>query len=115
MKQKPIAANDLVIMALQKTDDLPYDLLLIADPSKHTIDKYISHSVVYKADLKGRTIACYALFGVDNETIEIKNIAVNESFQGKGIGTMLLNDAIEKAKLKGVKKIIIGTGNSSVG
>ena len=67
MKQKPIAANDLVIMALQKTDDLPYDLLLIADPSKHTIDKYISHSVV------------------------------------------------EKAKLKGVKKIIIGTGNSSVG
>ncbi|WP_339815401.1 GNAT family N-acetyltransferase [uncultured Imperialibacter sp.] len=115
MKEKPIVAHDLVITALQKTDSLPCHLLLIADPSKHTIDKYISDSIVYKADLKGRTIGCYALFGVDNETVEIKNIAVDESFQGKGIGTILLNDAIEKAKLKGLKKIIIGTGNSSVG
>jgi ribosomal protein S18 acetylase RimI-like enzyme len=115
MKEKPIAANDLVITALQKTDSVPYDLLLIADPSKHAIDKYIFDSIVYKADLKERTIGCYALFGIDHETVEIKNIAVEESFQGKGIGTILLNDAVEKAKMKGLKKIIIGTGNSSVG
>jgi ribosomal protein S18 acetylase RimI-like enzyme len=52
---------------------------------------------------------------VDKETVEIKNIAIAEKHQGKGLGTILLNDALDRSKLKGFKKVIIGTGNSSVG
>src|SRR5690606_12861387 len=51
----------------------------------------------------------------DNETIEIKNISVQSSYQGKGLGTLLLKHAIDKAKSSGFKRIVIGTGNSSIG
>jgi ribosomal protein S18 acetylase RimI-like enzyme len=110
-----IAPHDIVISLLEKGDTVPYELLLIADPSKNNIDKYLSDSFVYKVNSKGETIGCYVLYPVDKETVEIKNIAIAENYQGCGIGTHVLKHAIEKAKLSGLKKIIIGTGNSSVG
>ena len=106
---------DIVIRELKDKEAIPYDLLLIADPSTNSIDKYISDSIVYIADFEENTVGCYVLYNVDKETIEIKNIVVDEVFQGKGIGTFLLNDAIHKARMSGVRKIIIGTGNSSIG
>ena len=107
--------DEIVTRELKDKESIPYDLLLIADPSIHNIDKYISDSVVYTADVKGQTVGCYVLYNVDKETTEIKIIVVDGKFQGKGIGTILLNDAIKRAKLRGIKKIIIGTGNSSIG
>jgi aminoglycoside 6'-N-acetyltransferase I len=43
------------------------------------------------------------------------NIAVSDNHQNQGIGSTLLNDAFEKSKSKGFKKIKVGTGNSSLG
>jgi N-acetylglutamate synthase-like GNAT family acetyltransferase len=110
-----LVPKDIVILELDKTDKIPFELLLLADPSKNNIDKYISNSVVYMAQFKGKPVGCYVLHNVDNEVIELKNIVVDEKYQGKGIGTILLKDAIKKAKSQGLKKIIIGTGNSSIG
>lgn len=107
--------DEIVISELKDKKAIPFDLLLMADPSRRSIDKYISEAIVYTADLNGRTIGCYVLCEVDKESIEMKNIAVDEKFQGKGIGTILLNDAMKRAKLSGWKKMIIGTGNSSIG
>ena len=109
-----MATNDIIIRRLQKEDEIPYDLLLLADPSRDCINQYITHSEIYAADLQGQTVGCYALYEVDDDTTEIKNIAVNSHCQGRGFGTTLLKDAIEKAMSKGMKKIIIGTGNSSI-
>jgi ribosomal protein S18 acetylase RimI-like enzyme len=107
--------NEIVIRKLKDNQTIPYDLLLIADPSINNIEKYISDSDVYMADFEGQMVGCYVLYNVGKETTEIKNIVVDEKFQGKGIGTILLNDAIKRAKLSGLNKIIIGTGNSSIG
>ncbi len=49
------------------------------------------------------------------QTIEIVNIAVDESHQGQGIGKDLLRHAISTAKTLGYTTIEIGTGNSSIG
>jgi ribosomal protein S18 acetylase RimI-like enzyme len=111
--QKRTVTYDIVIRELQKTDKIPYDLLLIADPSKKNIDKYILNSIIYEAVINEETIGCYVLCTLDEETIEIKNIVIDEKHQGKGLGTILLNDAINKSRFMGFKKIIIGTGNSS--
>ena|SRR5688572_24880120 len=105
----------IVIRRLEKTDAIPYDLLLMADPSKENIDKYIFDSSIYEGSRYGQIIGCYVLCTVDKEVIEIKNIVIDEKHQGKGLGTILLNDAIEKSRVTGFKKVIIGTGNSSVG
>ena len=47
--------------------------------------------------------------------MEIVNVAVAEDHQVKGIGKILVNDAILVAKTQGYKTIDIGTGNSSIG
>jgi aminoglycoside 6'-N-acetyltransferase I len=103
------------IVTQNQRDGIPYDLLLIADPSKDNIDKYIWNSAIYKAELNGQPIGYYVLHDVDDVTTEIKNIVVDDKFQGQGIGAYMLNDAIAKSRLKGASKIIIGTGNSSLG
>lgn len=107
--------TDLTIQELKKTDPIPYHLLLLADPSKIAIDKYIYKSVIYTAECEGKCIGCYVLYPLNQETLEIKNIVIAEEKQGKGIGTILLNHAIGQAKLMGGKRIRIGTGNSSIG
>jgi aminoglycoside 6'-N-acetyltransferase I len=107
--------TDIEIQKLEPTAEIPYDFLLISDPSRASIDKYIFDSLIYKATQQEQTIGYYALYKVDEETIEIKNIVVAEKWQGRGIGTVLLNDAIERLKSMGLKKVIIGTGNSSIG
>jgi N-acetylglutamate synthase-like GNAT family acetyltransferase len=95
--------------------ELPMNLLLLADPSSRMIKTYIHGCDVFIAKFKEEVIACFALFPHDSILIEIKNIAVKESFQGKGVGTLLLNDAIVKARQLGYQKIRICTGNSSLG
>jgi len=99
---------------LQKDKEIPYDLLLLADESIGAIQKYIHQSDIYVYRHDGKIIGTYVMQAVDDHTIEIKNIAVDQSFQGHGIGRKLLGDAIDRAKEKGFKRIIIGTGNASI-
>ena len=82
---------------------IPYDLLLLADPSKELIDQYLTSGELYLAKYNNEIIGCYVLYPWDFETTEIKNIAVAEKFQNQGIGGQLLKDAILKAKKNSTK------------
>ena len=46
--------------------------------------------------------------------MEIMNVSVDEAYQNQGIGKRLIKKAIQKAKTLRMKKIEIGTGNTSV-
>ncbi len=105
----------LQIELVENGREMPMDLLLLADPSAEMISEYIHDCRVFIASLNGAMVACYALLPIDEILMEIKNIAVAERYQGKGIGALLIKDAIETAKNLGYKKIRIGTGNSSIG
>lgn len=106
-----------VVRKLNQHESIPYPLLLLADETKEAINVYIKDSEIYileketKINEKNKIIGIYVLQSVDKDTIEIKNIAVDEKFQGQGIGTFLLKDAEIQAKKKGFKTIIIGTGD----
>jgi ribosomal protein S18 acetylase RimI-like enzyme len=96
------------------TTDL-YDLLFLADPSQEQIDTYLNKSTIYGAYNKSEElIGVYVLYPINSENVEIKNIAVKEDFQRSGVGTVLLRDAINRAKTLGFRKINIGTANSSI-
>src|SRR5882724_3087867 len=110
-----INLKDISISQLGKSEEIPYALLLDADPSKELIEKYLKSSEIYVARLANEIIGVYVLYPINSEKAEIKNIAVEEKFQGKGVGKLLLEDAFKLAKAKGYKQLIIGTGNSSVG
>lgn len=105
---------DLTITKLSDVHKAPMELLLLADPSEKTIEEYIQQGLVYIASVEGNVIGVYVLLKIASDVIELKNIAVKIRYQGKGIGKKLVLDAIKKAKGMGAKKIVVGTGNSSL-
>ncbi len=106
--------NPYSIRKLKETEEAPYQLLLLADETKEAIDKYIFDSEIFVLEENNQLIALYALKAINLTQIEIKNIAVQTDFQGKGIGSFLLKDAFERAKELGFQSLLIGTGDASL-
>src|SRR5690606_13465861 len=57
----------------------------------------------------GKVIGTVALKKVNNDTMELTKMAVDENYQGIGAGKMLCQAAIDKAKDLGVKKLLLYT------
>lgn len=93
----------------------PMDLLLLADPSEELVTAYLSEGYCYVTkSFEEKIIGVFVLVPLDDETVELKNIAIHELHQGKGIGKELVLRAIEQSKELGYKRIEVGTGNSSL-
>lgn len=101
-------------MTISEVTQYPMELLLLADPEEQAIQAYITRSKCYVKELDGRIVGTYVLLPTRPHTMEIMNIAVEESLQGKGIGQQLLQHAIQTSKELGYTSIEIGTGNSSI-
>ncbi len=100
------------VRKIQENESIPYNLLLLADETKEAIDKYINLSEIFVLEKNDEFIGIYVLQPIDEENVEIKNIAVDEKFQGQGIGTYLLKDAEKRAKKEGFKILTIGTADA---
>lgn len=106
--------NQIVIRKLNKNESIPYDLLLLADPSLEVINEYISRGLCFVAGNEDEIIGVYVLIKTRPQTMELVNIAVNEKYQGQGIGKKLVLDSIDRARKEKVKVLEVGTGNSSI-
>lgn len=62
-----------------------------------------------------KIVGVYSLLPTRPATMELVNIAVDESEQHKGYGKALIQHAIETARREGYQTIEVGTGNSSIG
>lgn len=94
-------------------EDAPLELLLLADPSEEAIKKHLKKGSCFVAFEKDEIAGVYVII----EKLggwEIMNIAVVEKMQNKGLGKLLVADAKKRAKKAGVKKLTVGTGNSSI-
>jgi GNAT superfamily N-acetyltransferase len=103
-----------MIRKLEKTEALPMDLLLLADPSEEMVLSYMSRAQCYVMEQDGNGIGVYSLLPTRPETVELVNIAVAESEHNKGFGKALIMHAIETARSQAYKTIELGTGNSSI-
>lgn len=99
---------------LTQGEEIPYELLLLADETREIIDTYAKKGEIYVLEDNHITLAVYVLLPLDAQTAEIKNIAVHKDYQGRGIGTYLLQDATCWAKEKGFKTLLIGTANAAI-
>jgi GNAT superfamily N-acetyltransferase len=102
------------IRKLSDAEQPPMELLLLADPSDQLVSQYLKRGECFVADIDNKIVGEYVLLPTRPDTIEIVNIAVAESEQGKGIGKLLVKHAIQNAALQGYKTIEIGTGNSGM-
>ena len=98
---------------LDKNEPIPYDLLLLADPSRDLIDDYLKRSDVFAAIHNGEILGVLVLCPMTDEMAEIKNLAVKPEYQGRGIGRYLIEHAVLIAASSKQKSICIGTANSS--
>lgn len=112
---KKMTLKNITFGKPDKHDPIPYELLLLADPSKYLIDKYLKQSDLFIVRQNDETIGVIVLFPLTAETVEIKNIAVMPDFQGQGIGHFLIENVVRVASSNRQKSICIGTANSSVG
>jgi ribosomal protein S18 acetylase RimI-like enzyme len=111
---KPFDPRDARILR-PYPEELPWDLLLDADPSRARIEGYLTDSLTRIAKHEDVVIGAYALQRHDATTFELMNISVAEAFRGTGLGRRLLGHAIGLAESKGARVIEVGTGNSSFG
>ena len=101
------------IEELKDYNKIPYDLLLLADPSINKINSYIKKSKIFICKEKNKIIGIIVLIKKGQDRIEIINIAVDKDSQNKGIGSKLINHVIKYATECNYKEIEIGTANSS--
>ncbi|MEO0897157.1 MAG: GNAT family N-acetyltransferase [Bacteroidota bacterium] len=107
--------SKLYIEEIKETKDIPFDLLELADPSRPQINKYVKTGKCYIGKVNAKIKGVFVLHEISSTNIEVKNIAVRESEQGKGLGKALLRHAQIISLELGYKTMTIGTGNSSIG
>lgn len=95
------------------TDQLPNHLLLLGDENQQLIDTYLPNCQVYLLINKGQTIGI-CLLQRSERTAEIMNVAIEPTFQGQGLGKMLINYVINVAQQAGLEQLVIKTGNSGI-
>ena len=103
-----------MIRRLMNTEPLPMELLLLADPSEAIVRDYMKRADCYVMEQGRKIVGVYSLLPTRPGTVELVNIAVDESQQNKGFGKALIQHAIETARSQGYRTIEIGTGNSSI-
>jgi ribosomal protein S18 acetylase RimI-like enzyme len=105
---------ELQIVPYDMKHPIPYELLMLADPSRKVIDSYFQRGYCFLAYLEETCVGEFVLLKTRPETVEIVNIAVDEAYQGQGIGKKLVYQAIDEARNLDAATIEIGTGNSSL-
>ena len=60
-------------------------------------------------------LGCCMLCKMDNETLRLRQMAVNDTIQGKGIGASIMSFAENIARDKGYKKIMMHARDTAIG
>ena len=101
--------------------EAPWHLLLLADPSRERVKRYLPGSTCFGArqTTQFTPSGLGALIGVcvlvpEGDGLhrwELMNMAVSTAWQSKGIGSALLQRAIREMRERGVQQLDVGTGS----
>ena len=87
-------------------------LLLEADDSEEVVRAYFEQGDMYAIADDGVEVGV-VLTILDEDDLEIKNIALAPEHRGRGIGTAVLELAADLAKEAGASRLVVGTADSS--
>lgn len=100
----------MIIKEIKENKKQFLPLLLLADEQEDMIDRYLNRGVMYVLDDDGVKGEC-VVTDEGNGVLEIKNIATEPEYQGKGYGKALID--FVAMTYKGKYSILqIGTGDS---
>ncbi len=91
-------------------------LLLLADESETQVRSYLQQGDLYVLPGgDGAPIGVVLVLPKGEKTAELKAVAVAPEQQGRGVGKQLLALVLDELRRWGVGRVIVGTGNSSIG
>ncbi len=121
----PSPASDVLIRAFRPGDELAFrrlneawitryfaleekDLLTLRDPQKYILQP---GGQILFAQLAETLVGCCALIRLAPDSFEVAKMAVDESFQGRGIGRLLLQGSIDLARSLGARRLYLETNS----
>jgi len=88
-------------------------LLLEADPSEKLVSEYLKNGDLFVLTNKEETICVAVVIKIDDDTVELKNIATKELYRNKGYGKKMLKYLEDNYKTR-FKKMIVGTSENNI-
>ena len=82
----------------------PNDVIQLSDPQGEIIDK---GGQIFYALYNGNIAGTSSFMKAGDDVYELAKMAVTETYKGKGIGNVLIEFCIAKAKEAGAKKLIL--------
>jgi ribosomal protein S18 acetylase RimI-like enzyme len=94
----------------------PYlSLLLLADEAEEVVRSYIGEGDLYEICIMQNVCGVVQILWVSEMTVEIKNIAIVDEWRNRGLGRQVIEMLCRMYAERGVRKMVVGTGNSSIG
>lgn len=91
-------------------------LFELAEDSVAQLDAYLDEGDVLVARLGDDEVGHLQLVGTGTPgEVELKNMAVDESLQGAGIGRRLVHAAFEHARSRGAHRMLVATAAADIG
>lgn len=96
-----------ILIRPAKTDDMPAIKQLIAVYPKQLMQTQLPRAQdFFIAVVKNKVIGCCALQVYSKRMAEIRSLAVDQHFQGRGIASRLIDACIARAKKKRIYEIL---------
>ena len=86
-------------------------LLLLADEQEDMLDRYLDRGTMYVLSDQGKPIAECVVTDEGNGVLEIKSLAVDPAFQGRGFGRAMIRYVEERYRDR-YPILQVGTGDS---
>jgi ribosomal protein S18 acetylase RimI-like enzyme len=91
-------------------------LLRLADESESEVRGYYQQGDLYALDdAPLRPLGIVLALPEPDGSVELKAVAVAAARHGQGIGKRLLTAVLADLRARGVKRVVVGTGNSGIG
>lgn len=96
--------------------DAYLQLFYLADDSADQVSDYYQLGDLYAVDAAdGTPMAITLVIPEPDGSIELKAVAVDAALHGQGVGKRMLAAVLDDLRAKGVRHVIVGTGNSGIG
>jgi len=107
----------------EKVTALVYGVLaeygLKPDPEATDLDikdiesSYLERGGVFRVleEKDGSIIGAYGLYRLDEQTCELRKMYLQKDYRGRGLGRMLMEDALSQARRLGFKRIVLETAS----
>ena len=86
-------------------------ILLIGDEEESMVNKYLNRSTLFVLYYENTPTSVCAVMPIDDNTVEIKNLATRPEYQNKGCASTLLDFVFNKYK-ENFNSVILGTGEN---